>query len=76
MTNLKPKSEIKKGWDNNWLTINDMETSQEKEMFEMLMDRNEMNEFCDTLVSVDSRSIRQDFMQSALSKGLEKMKRV
>jgi len=68
MTNLKSETEIKKGWDNNWLTINDMETSQEKEMFEMLMDRNESNEFCDTLVSVGTQSIRQDFMQYALAR--------
>lgn len=66
MKNLKLTYLIKKGSDNNWLSLSDMETDSEKTLFIMLIDRNECNEYCDTLVSVDTDTIRQDFLINKL----------
>ncbi|MBU2527517.1 MAG: hypothetical protein KKC03_13045 [Bacteroidetes bacterium] len=66
MKNIKNQELISQGWDNNWLTLSDMETAEERTVFEQLMLRNELNIYCDTLVSVDTQSIRQDAMKIAL----------
>ena len=66
MKNIKSQELISQGWDNNWLKYNDMETAEERAVFEQLMSRNELNIYCDTLVSVDTQSIRQDLLQWTL----------
>ena len=66
MQNVKNNELISQGWDNNWLGYSDMETAEEKAVFEMLMSRNELNVYCDTLVSFDTQSIRQDLMRIEL----------
>ena len=68
MKNIKSQELISQGWDNNWLRYVDMETAKERVVFEQLMLRNELNIYCDTLVSVDTQSIRQDLMQIELNK--------